>query len=49
MAFGTVKSTTTDKILWYVYLDDSNGTASLLSIAWDFVINTPIGGWIRFT
>lgn len=42
-------STTTDKLLWYVDLDDASGTASLAAIASDFVINAPINGWVKFT
>lgn len=40
---------TTDKLLWYVDLDDTSTTASKASTASDFSINPPVNGWFKFS
>jgi hypothetical protein len=48
VAAGTFSSSTS-KLLFYVDLDTSSGTASVSSIASDFVIYAPTNGWIKTT
>jgi len=40
-------SATTSKLLFYVDLDTTNGTAEVSSIASDFVVYAPANGWFK--
>ncbi len=40
-------SATTSKLLWYVNLDTTNGTAEVSSTASDFVVYAPANGWFK--
>jgi hypothetical protein len=42
-------SATTSKLLFYVDLDTSSGTAEVSSVASEFVIIAPANGWFKTT
>ena len=44
---GTYASTA--KLLWYVDLDNSSGSASITSTASEFTVHVPTNGWISIT